>query len=596
MHTMGQENGGRVDPPGDGALYRRLLRLAQPYTKHLAALFLLDLLDSLWVLLTPLPLKIAIDSVVGSRPLPGFLSRLLPDPNTGSAALLVVAVGLLLTIALLSNLQMLVTALLRGYVGERLVLGFRGELFRHAQRLSLSYHDTTGTADATYRIQKDAASLQDLLIDGVLPLMSAALTVALMFEVTLWFDWQLGLVAVMVAPVLLIVSGRYKRRLRQRAREVKKLESGALGIVQEVLAVLRVVKAFGQEDRERDRFVRQAQEGMRARLRLLLAESGCGMAIRLTTAFGTAAVLYLGVSHVQNGTLTLGGLVLVLGYLAQLYDPLRTIGRKAGCLQAHLASAERAFALLDQQPDVADPLSARPLTRTAGPLTFRNVWFGYDAEHPVLRGVSFTVEPGTRLGIVGTTGAGKTTLLNLLMRFYDPCGGQVTLDGCDLRSYCLSDVRNQFALVLQDAVLFSASIAENIAYARPDAARAEIEAAARAACVHDFIVNLPNGYDTRVGERGLRLSGGERQRIAIARAFLKDAPILLMDEPTSAVDIQTEADILEAMERLMHGRTSLIITHRLTPLSACDAVLTLEQGQLIASSRAIPQGDCLLQA
>jgi ATP-binding cassette subfamily B protein len=591
---MGDENGSAGGPTGDSALYRRLLRLARPFGKHLAALLLLDLLDGLFVLLTPLPLKIVIDSVVGSRPPPRFLAPLLPEAVAESAtALLVVAVGLLLSVALLGNLQSLAGALLRAWVGERLVLGFRSRLFRHAQRLSLSYHDAEGTADATYRIQKDAASLQDLLIDGALPLAGAALTLALMFAVTLWLDWQLGLVAVAVAPVLLLLAGRYKRRLRQQSREVKKLESGALAIVQEVLSVLRVVKAFGQEDRERDRFVRHSREGMRARLRLLLAEGLYGTAIRLTTALGTAAVLFLGVTHVRDGSLTLGGLVLVLSYLAQMYDPLKTISRKAGGLQSHLASAERAFALLDQRPDVDDRPGARPLARAAGALAFRGVTFGYGEGRPVLRDVSFAVEPGTRLGVVGATGAGKTTLLNLLTRFYDPDAGQVLLDGLDVRAYRLADLRGQFALVLQDAVLFSASVAENIAYACPGATREEVEGAAKAACAHDFITRLPDGYDTRVGERGMCLSGGERQRIALARAFLKDAPILLLDEPTSAVDVRTEADILEAMERLMRGRTSIIITHRLTPLSACDAVLALEHGQLVAPGppAGTPQGD-----
>jgi ATP-binding cassette subfamily B protein len=362
-------------------------------------------------------------------------------------------------------------------------------------------------------------------------------------------------------------------------KEEKKLESGALAVVQEVLSALRVVKAFGQEDRERDRFLSHSYEGLRARLRLLLAEGGYGMVIRMTTAAGTAAVLFIGVAHVQDGALTLGDLVLVLGYLAKMYDPLKTISRKAGGLQSHLASAERAFALLDQRPDVDDRPDARPLGRAAGAIEFREVSFGYLDDRPVLESVSFAVEPDTRVGVVGATGTGKTTLLNLLMRFYDPSAGQVLLDGRDLRDYRLADLRGQFALVLQDTVLFSATIAENIAYARPGATREEIMAAARAACAHDFVARLPEGYDTLVGERGMSLSGGERQRVAIARAFLKDAPVLLLDEPTSAVDMQTEADILEAMERLMRGRTC--ITHRVSPLAACDKVLALEQGRLV---------------
>jgi ATP-binding cassette, subfamily B, bacterial len=321
---------------------------------------------------------------------------------------------------------------------------------------------------------------------------------------------------------------------------------------------------------------------VRARLGLVWAEGLYGSVIRLTTALGTAGVLFIGVTRVRQGAITPGDLLLVLTYLAQLYDPLKTISRKAGGLQSYLASAERAFELLDCPPDVEDRPDGVRLKRAVGIVAFRGVSFGYEREHPVLREVSFTAEQGARIGIVGTTGAGKTTLLNLLLRLCDPDRGQVLLDGRDLRDYCLGDLRDQFAVVPQDTILFSATIAENIAYSRPGATAVEIEAAARAAQAHDFILGLPEGYHTRVGERGLRLSGGERQRIAIARAFLKDAPILLLDEPTSAVDTRTEASILEAMERLMEGRTSILITHRHTPLSTCDVVLTLEQGRLSA--------------
>jgi ATP-binding cassette subfamily B protein len=306
------------------------------------------------------------------------------------------------------------------------------------------------------------------------------------------------------------------------------------------------------------------------------------MLVGVTTAVGTATVLFIGMNHVRAGTLTLGELLLVMGYLAQLYGPLKAISKRAASLQSHLAGAERAFALLDEAPDVAERPGARPLARAAGAVAFRGVCFTYASGRPILQDVSFEFAPGTRVGIAGVTGAGKTTLVNLLTRFYDPTAGQILLDGVDLRDYRLADLRNQFAIVLQEPVLFSTSIAENIAYARPDAREEEVVAAAKAANAHEFISRLPEGYQTRVGERGMRLSGGERQRIALARAFLKDAPVLILDEPTSSVDVKTEAAILEAMGRLRQGRTSFMIAHRLSTLASCDVLLQIEHGRLVA--------------
>jgi ATP-binding cassette subfamily B protein len=286
--------------------------------------------------------------------------------------------------------------------------------------------------------------------------------------------------------------------------------------------------------------------------------------------------------------MTLGSLLLVMAYLGQLYGPLKTIGQKAGGLQGYLASAERIFSVLDRITDVPERPNARPLARAGGAVAFRHVSFGYDGGHAVLHDVSFDIPAGTRLGIAGRTGTGKTTIVSLLSRFYDPWSGQILLDGTDLRDYKLADLRNQFAIVLQDPVLFSTTIAENIAYARPDASEEEIVWAATLANAHDFIVNLPEGYQSRVGERGMRLSGGERQRISLARAFLKDAPILVLDEPTSSVDLKTESAIIEAIERLMHGRTVLMIAHRTSTLESCDLRLELENGRVVSHVKAAP--------
>ena len=563
-------------------LYRRLLRQARPYWPHIGGVLLLSLLSTPLALLTPLPLKIAVDSVLGSQPLPGFLDVLLPTAVARSAsAVLILAVGLTVGIALLSKLQELANSLLQFYVGEKLALDFRAELFRHVQRLSLSYHDAKGTADATYRIQYDASAIRYIAIDGVIPFVTASFALLSTFYIILQLDWQLTLVALAISPILFFVSQVYRRRFRSRSREIKQLESSVLSVIQEALTAVRVVKAFGQEDREQERFVDRAGAGMRARIRFLLAESSFSLLIGLTTAAGTAAVLYIGIRHVQSGILTLGQMLLVMSYLSQLYTPLRTIGRKAGSLQSHLASAERAFSLLDEAPDVAERPHARPLARASGAVTFRNVSFAYGEDRVVLDNVSFEISAGTRVGVVGTTGAGKTTLVSLLMRFYDPTHGQILLDGVDLRDYRLADLRHQFALVLQEPVLFSTSIAENIAYARPGASYDEIIAAAKVANAHEFIVSrLPRGYETQVGERGMQLSGGERQRIALARAFLKDAPILILDEPTSSVDLNTETAIVKAVEQLMQGRTTFIITHRVSTLTNCDVLLKIENGRL----------------
>jgi len=573
---------------GDVALYRRLLRQARPYWTHFLALFAMGLLASLIALLNPVPLKIVVDSVLGGRPLPSFLHALLPGAATRSpAAILLVAIGLLVAVAALGQLQALSSTLLRTYVGERLVLEFRARLVQQVQRLSLSYHDSRGTADSLYRIQHDAPAIQNIMVDGVIPFVAAGVTLVTMIVVTARLDWQLALVALGVTPALLLLSRVYRSHLRTQSRYVKKLETAALAVVHETLGALRVVKAFGQEGRETDRFIRRSSEGMAARIHLAFLEGRFGLLVGLTTAGGVAAVLLIGVRHVRSGTLTLGELLMVLSYLGQLYDPLKTISRKAAALQSYLASAERVFALLDERPDVPERPHARPLGRAVGAVEFRDVCFAYDADHPVLHVVSFDVPPGARVAVAGTTGAGKTTLVSLLTRFYDPTGGAILLDGVDLRDYRLADLRDQFAIVLQEPVLFSTSIAENIAYARPGAGELEIVQAARAAGAHDFIIRLPRGYATPVGERGMQLSGGERQRVALARAFLKDAPLLILDEPTSSVDVKTEAVILDAMDRLMRGRTAFLITHRASALVGCDVRLQLERGRLVEATPAL---------
>jgi ATP-binding cassette, subfamily B, bacterial len=564
----------------DTELYRRLAALARPYWAHLSALFLLSLLATPLALLVPVPLKIAVDSALGSHPLPGFVDTFVPGGTQSHSGALLIAIVLLVAVAVLTQLQQLAVTVLSSYTGEKLLIRLRSRLFGHVQRLSLSYHDTRGTADANYRIQYDATAIQWIAVTGLIPVVEAIFMLVGMVYVTALIDWQLALVAMTIVPVLLIVTNAYRQRLRRRWRRAKELESSAMSVVQEVLTGLRLVKAFGQEEREQDRYVARAAEGMTARIRLAMVDGVFGVILGLTATAGSGVVLYVGVHRVQSGVITLGELLVVMGYLTQLYTPLQTVSRQAGKVQSSLASAERAFKLLDEEPDVPERRHARRLKRAAGDIECCDVTFAYGTGPPALRRASFHVPAGTRVGIAGTTGSGKSTLASLLMRFYDPTGGRILLDGVDLRDYRLADLRNQFALVLQDPILFSTTILENIAYARPGARIEEIVAAARAANAHDFITRLPDGYNTVLGERGATLSGGERQRIALARAILKDAPILVLDEPTSSVDVRTESVIMDAMERLMSGRTTFMIAHRLGTLSSCDIRLQIEDGQV----------------
>jgi ATP-binding cassette, subfamily B, bacterial len=562
-------------------LYTRIIRQTRPYWLHLLGVLLLSMLASPLALLIPLPLKLIVDSAIGTSPLPWSLEAVLPrageDTSTGVlilAAILMVGIGLLL------HLQQMMTGMLGAYTAEKVVLDFRARLFQHSQRLSISYHDRKGTADALHRIQWDANALRYVTIDGLIPFVSASLTLIGMMYVTLRINWQLALVAVAVSPILFVLSMNYRPLLRDKWDHVRELESSALSIVHEVLGALRVVQAFGREEHEQKRYIKRTGEGMKARLHLAWVEGRYALIVGMTMALGTTAVLVIGTREVRAGSMSLGSLLLVMAYIGQLYGPLKTIGRKSASLQGHLASVRRAFRLLDEAPDVVDRPNARRLQRASGSIQYRHVSFCYQAGHPVLRDVSFDVPVGAWVGIAGRTGAGKTTLVSLLIRFHDVTSGQILLDNVDLRDYAVDDLRNQFSIVLQEPVLFSTAIAENIRYARPEASSEEIIRAAKLANAHDFIMGLPDGYLTLVGERGMRLSGGERQRISLARAFLKDAPVLILDEPTSAIDTRTEASIMEAMERLARGRTTFMIAHRVGTLDKCDLRLLLDNGRL----------------
>jgi ATP-binding cassette, subfamily B, bacterial len=574
--------------PNRHSVQLRILLETRSCWPHLAAISALSLLSLPLTLLSPIPLKIAVDGLMGKPALPPSLERFLPASYSHGSAL-GLAIGLLVALAILVNLQGLLGWWLQTYTGEKLVWNFRAQLLNHVQRLPLAFHDRYGASDSVYRIQHDAPALQYVAIQGIIPLITAFFTLIGMIYVTVRIDAPLALIALAISPLLFVLSLGSSRLVRRRSREVKELDTSAMSVIQEVLGSIRLIKAFGQESREHERFVRHSSLRMSGQVRLSMLQATFNVLVGLTISVGTAAALYIGVKHVRAGLLSVGSLLVVMTYIAQVYQPLQLLSTKMTDVQIWFASLERAFMLLDQVPEIAEAPNARSLKRAHGTFEFRDVCFNYDESGHGLQHVSFEIPAGARVGIVGTTGAGKTTLLNLLMRFYDPTSGQVLLDGRDLRDYRIADLRRQFSVVLQEPVLFAASIAENIAYGKPDATDAEIMAAAHAASSHEFISNLPEGYETRPGERGMLLSGGERQRISLARAFLRDSPILILDEPTSSIDGKTEARILQATENLMRGRTTFMIAHRLNTLKNCDLILVLENGHLLEKRESLPE-------
>jgi ATP-binding cassette, subfamily B, bacterial len=570
---------------GNRSITRRLLSLARPYWMHLTGIFLLSAIGAPIGLLLAFPLKIAVDNVIDKQPLPHALQILLPSWTHGTrAANLGLAVGLLLVLTLIANLQAFAAWLLQTYTGEKLVLDFRTHLFWHVQRMDLMFHDRRGTNEVAYRIQNDAPAIQYVFIQGVMPLVSSLLSFLALLYVTIRIDWVLAMIAVSVAPFLFYLTRKSSRRARKGWDGIKKLDSSAMLVMYEALSSIRVVKAFGQEQFEDQRFKLRSRHRMEEQVKVASMQAGFHVLITTTIAIGSAVAMWVGVHHVQSGVLTLGELLLVMAYMTQLYDPLRTMSAKLPELQGWMVSMHRALALIEEAPEVAEPQSALPLDRAVGNVTFHNVIFEYPTSGRALDQVSFQITAGTRVGVIGPSGSGKSTLVNLLTRFYDPASGDITLDGCDLRRYRLLDLRRQFSIILQEPVVFSATVAENIAYGRPDASREDIMDAAKAARADDFISSLPDGYDTKVGEGGCRLSGGQRQRLAIARAFLKDAPILIFDEPTSAVDIHTEQEIMHATEQLIRGRTTFVIAHRLSTIRDCDLLLVLKQGKLVTAT------------
>ncbi len=469
------------------------------------------------------------------------------------------------------------------HVGQRMVYQLKSDLFQHLQSLSLLYHESKPLGDSIYRVTEDTYVANSLLFGALTPLFSSVITLASMLTILFTLDWQLTLVGLLVAPLLYLSVRYYAARIAPSTARVKELESGITSIVSEVLSNMRVVQSFARERHEQQRFDEQAQATVRARIELTMRQTRFHYLVDFATVAGTAVVIWLGGYHILQGQLTLGELLIFLGYLAGVYGPLNAIGGTLTFMQEALVSARRVCEVFAMEPGVQDAPHAKAPGPLRGNVCFDHVSFTYRKDQAALTDVSFEAQAGDVVGLVGLSGAGKTTLVSLLLRLFNPDSGHICIDDQDVRALQVKALREQISIVLQEPVLFSTTIRDNIAYGQLDASDDEIVAAAKRASAHEFITQLPDGYQAQIGERGAQLSMGQRQRIALARAFLKNAPILILDEPTSAMDAQNEAHLLDALDELMRGRTTFIVAHRFSTLRRASRILVLEHGRLIES-------------
>ena len=559
-------------------IYRRVLRYYRPFLGPTIGALLLTLVGIAVNLLKPWPLKFIVDEILS----PDSLFRLRHADWRRFIPLLCLAlVGLQLVWGILN----LITNYIFVKIGLQALLKLRTDLYAYLQSLSLKYHDARRSADSSFRVAYDSQSIQTIYNKGFTNIFGSLITLVGILCIMLRLDWQLALLSLGIIPLIVGAIYFFAHRIRTESTSIQEQESAVLAQVQEGLSGIRMVHAFGREDFEVSQFHQRAQQSLQANLRLTLTNVKSALVISTLMAVGTAAMYYLGTLHVLAGSLTLGSLILFISYLAMLYQPLESLTYTAWAMEGATAGAKRCFEVLDREDDVRDAPDAVEIAETRAAITFEGVSFGYDAKQPVLNGIDLKISPNQIVALVGGTGAGKSTLLSLVPRFYDASAGVVALDGRDVRQITKKSLRAQIAIVLQDTLLFSTTIRENIAYGRPGATDAEIRDAARRAQADEFISRLPDGYESAVGERGGHLSVGQRQRIGIARAFLKNAPILLLDEPTSALDPTTEAAIMETIKELMHGRTTLIVTHRLATIHNVDQIVVLEHGRIVESGR-----------
>ncbi len=559
--------------------YRRALAYYRPFLRPTIVAVLLTLVSIAFGLLRPWPFAFIVDHVL---PLAGKGAHdltVLGNDLSGWSLPSIVALmcGLIVTFHIVSGLLNLCTGVLFLRVGLQALLRLRTELYAYLHSLPLKFHDQRRSTDSSFRVAYDSQAIQAFYSKAVF-IFQAVISIVSTFALMWRLDWTLTLLSLAVIPFMVAAISIYAQRIRAESTTIAERESAVLTVAQEGLSSIKMVQAFGREDYEIAQFHSSASESLEANLRLNFVSMKSALIIGTLIALSTAAMYYVGSRHVLAGTLRLGELIWISSLLLMLYHPLEALTQVAWALEGAAAGAQRCFEVLDRADDVPDLPGAKILEACTGAIVYEGVSFGYAHDRPILSGVNLAIEPGQTVAFVGGTGAGKSTLLSLVPRFYDPLAGRVLLDGVDLRDITKKSLRNQMSIVLQDTLLFSTTIRENIAYGRPDATEEEIVEAARRAQAHDFIVAQPDGYRSQVGERGGHLSVGQRQRLGIARAFLKNAPILLLDEPTSALDPTTEAAIMGTIEELMRGRTTLIITHRIATVHDVERIVVLADG------------------
>jgi len=542
-----------------------------PFTLALGQVLFISALE----VLKPWPFKIIIDRVVNRQPLPSWLHF----ESSPEMLLLFTCAGLVLIYLLLGALRLL-NDYITIRIGQRMVNDLRRDLYSQIQRLSLSFHNRQQVGDLMYRITADTLGLQTITMNGLFSVLSASFLLGGMFVVMLSLDWYLTLLATAVCPALFVAIGLFDKKMCSAANHARQKESLVYSVVQRTLSGIRVIQAFTKEEEEKHRFLEASTQSLAADLRLYNLQNFYCAIVNVTIAIGTAGVFWLGTKHVLSGKLSVGDMVVFAAYLTALYNPLVNIFQTYGLVQKARAGVRRAFDILELEESLPEghKVFSRP---TRGEISFEKVSFGYDGSQTILKKINLHVTPGQKVAIVGPTGAGKSTLVSLLPRFYDPQSGHVKIDGVNITDFQLKSLRRQIAMVLQPPLIFPVSIRDNIAYGRPEASLDEVVAAAHVARIDDFIMQLPNGYDTVVGEQGSTLSEGQKLRLTIARGILLNAPILILDEPTSSVDSETEALIMEGLDRLMTGRTTFIIAHRLSTVRQADMIVVVRGGEIV---------------